>query len=237
MLAWIFLFVVLAVVGKLVYDKQKSKKQTPTQMYGFDKDEFQKLAGIKPINENDELRQILVKNNFPKEQIVDALLKAAVNGEFPKQDESINMGTTKIGTIDTNFADNDPLASVPMSRVSKEAKQKMAEIAKQDITSKLEENAANLPQSIKTNLENELNKMNAIVTGQTPPQNKCGCGRSETGFCTGLHMIPKKDWAAGVREIPAPKKKANPKQSVKEGYTESEPFVKTKRKYTKKPKA
>jgi len=237
MIAWIFLIAVLAVVAKLIYDVQKKKKEATQTENRFDKEAFQKLAGIKPINENDELRQILVKNNFPKEEIVDALLKAAVNGEFPKPDESINVQTTKIGAIDTNFGDNDPLASVPMSRVSKEAKQKMAEIAKQDIASKLEENAANLPQSIKTTLENELNQMNAIVTGQTPPQNKCGCGRSETGFCTGLHMIPKKDWVAGVREIPAPKKKANPKQSVKEGYTESEPFVKTKRKYTKKPKA
>jgi len=186
MIAWIFLFVVLAVVGKLVYDKQKSKKQTPTQMYGFDKDEFQKLAGIKPINENDELRQILVKNNFPKEQIVDALLKAAVNGEFPKQDESINMGTTKIGTIYTNFGDNDPLASVPMSRVSKEAKQKMAEIAKEDI---------------KVNTE----------------------------------AITKDIIDRGLYTIPAPKKKANPKQM--DGTKSDAPFVKTKRKYTKKPKA
>jgi hypothetical protein len=63
-------------------------------------------------------------------------------------------------------------------------------------------------------LENELNKMNAIVTGQTPPQNKCGCGRSETGFCTGLHMIPKKDWAAGVRVIPAPKPKRTYKKKT-----------------------
>lgn len=110
------------------------KKQTPTQMYGFDKDEFQKLAGIKPINENDELRQILVKNNFPKEQIVEALLKAAKNNEFPKSDDSINVRTTKITTIDTNFNnDNDPLAQIPMSRLSKEAKQKMAEIAREDI--------------------------------------------------------------------------------------------------------
>jgi CDGSH-type Zn-finger protein len=46
-------------------------------------------------------------------------------------------------------------------------------------------------------------------------QNKCGCGRSETGFCTGLHRISKKDWADGVRNIPAEK---------------------PKRKYTKKPK-
>jgi hypothetical protein len=129
----IFAIVVLAGVAKLVYDVQQNKKQTPTQMYGFDKDEFQKLAGIKPINENDELRQILVKNNFPKEQIVEALLKAAENSEFPKPDESINVQTTKIGSIDTNFGDNDPLATIPMSRVSKEGKKKMAEIAKEDI--------------------------------------------------------------------------------------------------------
>jgi hypothetical protein len=133
MLAWIFLFVVLAFVGKLIYDVNKNK---PTQTEnGFDKDAFQKLAGIKPINENDEARKIFVKNNADgKQQIIEALLKAAENSEFPKQDETINVRTTKITTIDTNFgSDSDPLASVPMSRVSKEAKQKMAEIAKEDI--------------------------------------------------------------------------------------------------------
>lgn len=189
MLAWIFLFVVLAVVGKLVYDVQQ-KKNKPTQNEdGFDKEALQKLAGIKPINENDELRQILVKNNFPKEQIVEALLKAAENSEFPKPDESINVQTTKIGAIDMkSYGDSDPLASVPMSRVSKEAKQKMAEIAKEDITIQLEQNAERIAASI-------------------PQQTKCGCGRSETGFCTGLHRIPKKAWAEGVRDIPAEKPK------------------------------
>ena len=97
MLAWIFLFVVLAVVGKLVYDVQK-KKNKPTQTEdGFDKEAFQKLAGIIPT------------------------------------DPTMNVRTSKIYTIDKNFGDSDPLASVPMSRVSKEAKQKMAEIAKEDI--------------------------------------------------------------------------------------------------------
>jgi hypothetical protein len=112
------------------------KKQAPIKNEDvFDKDAFQKLAGIKPTNPNDEIRQILVKNNIiGKQQIMDALLKAAENSEFPKPDESINVRTTKITTIDTNFgSDNDPLASVPMSRVSKEAKQKMADIAREDI--------------------------------------------------------------------------------------------------------
>ena len=195
MLAWIFLFVVLAVVGKLIYDVQQ-KKNKPTQSEdGFDKDTLQKLAGIKPTNPNDELREILVKNNIlAKEQIVGALLKAAQNSEFPAPDESINVRTEKITTIDTNFpSDKDPLASVPMSRVSNEAKQKMAEIAKQDISNQLEQNAE---------------KFEAISGKKA-----CGCGRSETGYCMGLHKISKKDWEAGVRDVPAekPKRKYNKK--------------------------
>jgi hypothetical protein len=125
---------VLAFVGKLIYDVQQKKNKPTKNEDGFDKDALQKLAGIKPTNPNDEIRQILVKNNiFAKEQIVEALLKAAENSEFPKQDETINVRTTKITTIDTNFGDNDPLATIPMSRVSKEGKKKMAEIAKEDI--------------------------------------------------------------------------------------------------------
>ncbi len=198
MIAWIFLFVVLVFVGKLIYDVQQ-KKNKPTQNEdGFDVDALQKLAGIKPTNPNDELREILIKNNIlAKEQIVGALLKAAQNSEFPAPDESINVRTEKITTIDTNFpSDKDPLASVPMSRVSDEAKQKMAEIAKQDISNQLEQNAE---------------KFEAISGKKA-----CGCGRSETGYCMGLHKISKKDWEAGVREIPTEK---------------------PKRKYTKKPKA
>ena len=84
------------------------------------------------------------------EQIVEALLKAAENSEFPKPDESINVRTAKITTIDTNFgSDNDPLATIALSRVSKQAKQKMAQIAKDDINTQLEQNAeriAALPQ-------------------------------------------------------------------------------------------
>jgi hypothetical protein len=129
------------------------------------------------------------------EQIVDALLKAAENSEFPKPDESINVQTTKIGTIDTNFGDSDPLATIPMSRVSVEGKKKMAEIAKEDINVQIEKNVEKF----------------ATLTNQT----KCGCGRSETGFCTGLHRIPKKQWADGVREIPAEKPKRKTTKKTK----------------------
>ena len=210
MLAWIFLFVVLAFVGKLVYDTQQ-KKNKPTQTEnGFDKDTFQKLAGIKPTNPNDEIRQILVKNNiFAKEQIIEALLKAAENSEFPKQDETINVRTTKITTIDTNFgSDNDPLASVPMSRVSKEGKKKMAEIAKEDITKQVEIESGRLASIFPDSVEYTEEYYSKVP-------NKCGCGRSETGFCTGLHRIPKKDWAAGVREIPAEKPKRKTTKKTK----------------------
>lgn len=196
MLAWLFLIVVLAAVGKLIYDVQSKKKSNPIQTdSSFDKEAFQKLAGIKPTNPNDEVREILTKNKRlnEKEQIIEALVKAAENSEFPKQDESINVRTERIYTIDTHFEEKDPLASVPMSRISNEAKQKMAEIAKEDITKQLEKN---------------VEKFEALNAGLK----KCGCGRSETGFCTGLHRIPKKDWANGVREIPAEKKKSKPKK-------------------------
>jgi len=204
----IFAIVVLAGVAKLVYDIQQKKKQTPTTKDEFEfKDDFQKLAGIKPIETIDSELPTNLTTKKLNENIVEALLKAAENGEFPKPDESINVRTAKIGTIDTNFdSDNDPLASVPMSRVSKEAKQKMAEIAKEDITKQLEKNAERFIEQVESKLPDEMRKamMEApLATEQT----KCGCGRSETGFCTGLHRIPKKAWADGVREIPAKKPK------------------------------
>jgi hypothetical protein len=118
-----------------MYDVQQ-KKNKPTQTEdGFEfKDDFQKLAGIKPIETTTSELPTNVTTKKLNEQIVEALLKAAENGEFPKPDESINVRTTKITTIDTNFgSDNDPLATIPMSRVSKEGKKKMAQIAKEDI--------------------------------------------------------------------------------------------------------
>ena len=192
---------VLAFVGKLIYDVQQ-KKNKPTQNEdGFEfKDTFQKLAGIKPIETTTSDLTTNVTTKKLNEQIVEALLKAAENSEFPKPDESIGVRTTKIGTIDTNFGDSDPLAEIPMSRVSNEGKKKMAEIAKEDINIQLEKNtekfASIFPDSVEYTEE---------YYSKVP--NKCGCGRSETGFCTGLHRIPKKDWAAGVRDIPAEKPK------------------------------
>jgi hypothetical protein len=139
LLITIFAILVLAGVAKLVYDVQQKKKQTPTQNEdGFDKDTFQKLAGIKPIETTGSELPTNVTTKKLNEQIVEALLKAAENSEFPKSDESMNVRTTKITTIDTNFGDNDPLATIPMSRVSVEGKKKMAEVAKQDISDRLD---------------------------------------------------------------------------------------------------
>jgi hypothetical protein len=154
MIAWIFAIVVIAIVGKLMYDVQQ-KKNKPTQTEdAFDKDALQKLAGIKPIETTTSELPTNVTTKKLNEQIVEALLKAAENSEFPKPDESINVRTTKITTIDTNFSsDNDPLASVPMSRVSKEGKKKMAEIAKEDINRQLEENAERFATLQPINLE------------------------------------------------------------------------------------
>ena len=135
-----FLAALVGLVGKFIYDFQQSKKQTPTKNEdGFEfKDDFQKLAGIKPIETATSELPTNVTTKKLNEQIVEALLKAAENSEFPKSDESINVRTTKITTIDTNFGDNDPLATIPMSRISKEGKKKMAEVAKQDISDRLD---------------------------------------------------------------------------------------------------
>jgi hypothetical protein len=130
---------VLAFVGKLIYDVQQKKNKPTKNEDGFEfKDDFQKLAGIKEFPTSSLNIPTNVTTKKLNEQIVEALLKAAENSEFPKPDESINVRTAKITTIDTNFGDNDPLATIPMSRVSKEGKKKMAEVAKQDISDRLD---------------------------------------------------------------------------------------------------
>jgi hypothetical protein len=152
-----FLATIVGFVGKFIYDFQQNKKQTPSED-GFEfKDDFQKLAGIKPIETTNSELPTNVTTKKLNEQIVEALLKAAENSEFPKSDESINVRTTKITTIDTNFGDNDPLAEIPMSRVSKEGKKKMAEIAKEDIKittkSKADKLASIFPEAVEYNDE------------------------------------------------------------------------------------
>lgn len=136
MIAWIFAIVVLAIVVKLIYDVQQNKykineinETAVTEAEKF-KEQWQNLAGIGAPKS--------AHNTELLKELADKWTKAG----FPESDPSIPVGATKITTIDTNFgSDSDPLASVPMSRVSKKAKQKMADIAKEDITKQLEQNA------------------------------------------------------------------------------------------------
>lgn len=100
------------------------KKQTPTKKEDeFDKDAFKKLAGIGiPKSANNTNADLL-------KELADRWSKDG----FPESDQSIPVKTTRITTIDSNFGDSDPLAQIPLSRVSKEGKQKMADIAREDI--------------------------------------------------------------------------------------------------------
>ena len=146
----IFAIIVLAIVGKLIYDVQQNKNK-PTETIEAEaekfKEQWQNLAGIgtpKPAHNTELLKELADK--WSKDG-------------FPESDQSIPVSTTKITTIDTNFgSDNDPLASVPMSRVSKAAKQKMAEIAKEDITKQLEQNAERFIEQVESKLPDEMRK-------------------------------------------------------------------------------
>ena len=150
MIAWILAIVVLAFVGKLIYDVQQNKKKineiNETALTEAEKfrEQWQNLAGIgtpKPAHNTELLKDLADKMN--KEG-------------FPESDPSINVRTEKLTTIDLNsYGDSDPLASVPMSRVSNEAKQKMAEIAREDINKQLEVNAEKLAALFPNGLESD----------------------------------------------------------------------------------
>ena len=141
---------VLAFVGKLIYDVQQ-KKNKPTETIEAEAEKFreqwQNLAGIgtpKPKHNPELLKELADKWS---------------EAGFPESDQSIPVSTTKITTISTNFgSDKDPLASVPMSRVSNAAKQKMAEIAKEDITKQLEQNAERFIEQVESKLPDEMRK-------------------------------------------------------------------------------
>lgn len=146
---WILLIIILGVVVKLIYNANQHKQQineldkTAKDEADRFREQWQTIAGIKPHNK--EAAPFNPHNNKLNENIIDELKNDFQNSKFPKPDETINVRTTKITTIDTNFgSDNDPLVSIPMSRVSKAAKQKMADIAKEDITKQLEQNAERL---------------------------------------------------------------------------------------------
>jgi len=176
---------VLGLVGKLIYDIQKNKKQEKEADY---KKQFQKLAGIgQPKNELDP-------------EIWKYIADKVSNEGFPEPDKSIPIKTATITTIGGSYYDSDPLASVPLSRVSKAAKQKMAEIAKKDISDRLEEATANIVIDT-THSDNGQTDLRKTLTDS-------------------LITLAKK---------PATKKK-NPKQTASKGTDENTPFAKTRKK-------
>ena len=220
-----FLATVLGFVGKLIYDTQQNKKEPkPVEDWEGVKDKFQKLAGItendvekgtEHLTEKiDEVRERLLKNNLNGEKLIEELKKEFENSKFPAPDESINVSTQRITTIDLNsYEDKDPLASVPMSRVSKEAKQKMAEIAKQDIGRQLEQNAEKFASIFPDSV---------VYTDEY----------SKPDYSKLPDEIKKAMIEAPM--VSKPKRKSNPKQM--DGILIEEPFVKSRKKATKKTK-
>ena len=194
-----FIAFVIGGIGKLIYEVQQNKKKEKEADY---KKQFQKLAGIgQPKNEIDPEIWKYIADKVSKEG-------------FPEPDPSIPVTTAKLTTIETKFEDYDPLASVPMSRVSKEAKKKMADIAKQDINNQLEEKTINIHPTNLQEIENELNFLNKIVTGD---------GNTKDN----LEIVNTK--------IAKPKiRKSNPKQM--DGIKTEGEFKKTRKKTVKKTK-
>ena len=196
---WSFLVFVVSTLAKLIYDVQQNKKEFKQSNDEFEaKEQFQKLAGIgQPKNEIDPEIWKYIADKVSKEG-------------FPEPDPSIPVTTAKLTTIETKFEDYDPLTSVPMSRVSKEAKKKMAEIAKEDIKEQVEKQASIFPESVE----------------YTDEYFKPDYSKSE---------MPNEIKEA-LLKAPSlkPKKKSNPKQM--DGILIDEPFVKARKKTTKKPK-
>lgn len=114
------------------------------------KKRFKQLAGIgQPKNQIDPEIWKYVAYKVSKDR-------------FPEPDKSITVSSQRLTTIGGSYGDSDPLASVPLSRVSKEAKKKMAEIAKDDINKQLEEKTANIHPNDLDAIETVLGNINKM---------------------------------------------------------------------------
>lgn len=201
-----FIACIIGAIGKFVYEVQQNKKRENEadelckHEAEFEaKEQFQKLAGIGQT-----------KNEIDPEiwkHIADGMSKEG----FPEPDPSIPITTAKLTTIGGSYEDSDPLSSVPMSRVSKEAKKKIAEIAKEDINKQLEQNADKFASIFPEAVE-----------------------YTDEYFKPDYSKMPKeiKEVMLGVTN---PKKKSNPKQM--DAKKSEEPFVKTRKKSATKKKA
>ena len=192
-----FIAFVIGAIGKLIYEVQQNKKKDELCKHAAEfeaKEQFQKLAGIgQPKNEIDPEIWKYIADKVSKEG-------------FPEPDKSIPVTAATITTIGGSYGDSDPLASVPMSRVSKEAKQKMAEIAKEDINKQIEEKTANIHPNDLDAIETVLGNLNKMPDEIKEAMNP---------------MAP----------IVKPKRKSNPKQM--DGVKTEGEFKKTRKKTTK----
>lgn len=82
-------------------------------------------------------------------------IRAGIKGDRPKQSMHPEIAKEIAESWRGKLGGEDPLADIPMSRVSAEAKKKMAEIAKKDIQKKLTENQV------------EFKKINNILSDKT----------------------------------------------------------------------
>lgn len=151
-----FIACIIGAVGKLIYDVQQNKKKEKESdelckhEAEFEaKDRFQKLAGIG-----------LSKNEIDSELFKYQAEIMRKEG-FPEPDPSIPVYSATLTTIETKFEDNDPLSNIPMSRISKEAKKKMAEIAKEDIKEQVEKNVVQL--EVKRKRKSNPKQMDGIL--------------------------------------------------------------------------
>lgn len=138
-------------------------------------------GGLVDMNELKEAEEMLKKSDDEFEQKDEFQIRAGIKGDFYKNK---NIPTELVKEIADSWreklSDEDPLISIPMSRVSKEAKQKIAEIAKQDITKQLEQDAekfaALFPNDVESNskMPDEIKKamMEAPIVNPKPKTNR-----------------------------------------------------------------
>jgi hypothetical protein len=125
---------------------------------------FQQLAGITPVEMAGSVSPTNLATKKLNESVVEKLKSDFENGSYPEQSPTINVITQKIYTIDTNATNSDPLADLPMSRVSKETKEQIVEMVKADITKQVEENAKLIP--IATEMPHEIKSAMMKATKQ-----------------------------------------------------------------------
>jgi len=75
-------------------------------------------------------------------------------------------------------------------------------------------------------------KMEVADTGPA----KCGCGRSPTGYCVGLHSLSEEDWKAMNNPAPATNDKPAKKTRKKKETTDAGVVTEKKPRATRKPR-